>query len=175
MNVVADLGLVAVHGPVAGLQTLADEVFGVGHEAPIEAEGPADVMHHGAALRQLLGLGQAADGVDVERAHAVVGRVHIDRRLVVKALQVRPGLRQVDDLDRCARPLLRGLNGGMRAGARLLVVDHAALDHAARLAGAEADDVEGAPAREFTHEDGHLGGADFDGTDESGLRNHVSV
>ena len=88
---------------------------------------------------------------------------------------MRPGLGEVHAFDRRPGPLLRHLQSGVGAAAGLLVVDHAALDHAARRAGAQADEVEGAPAIELADKDGHLGGADLHGTDQSGLRNHVWV
>jgi len=97
-------------------------------------------MHHRAPGRKLLRRGQPAGGVDVEGADAVVGGIHIDGGFVVEALEMCAGLRQINRVHRRARPLLRGAQRGVRAGARLLVVDNAALDHAPRRARSEADE-----------------------------------
>jgi hypothetical protein len=64
---------------------------------------------------QVLGLRQVADRADVVRLDHVVGRLHVDGRLVVEALQVAAGLGEVHVVDALVRVALGELEGVVRA------------------------------------------------------------
>ncbi len=174
MDVVGDLALLAMHGPVTGFEALANEVLGIGNIAPVETEGAAQVVNHHAALGEILRFGETADGVDVGRTDHVVDGGDVHRSLVIKTFEVSAGLGEIDLVDARAGALLGGHESAVRGLARGLEVGDRALDDAARLAFTDADDVKRAALRELADEDADLGGADFNGADELGSRNHVS-
>ena len=158
----------AVDGPVADLEPVADEVEGAARdEAAVDAEGAADVVDHGAAERELLGLGEFADRGDVAGLDEVVGRLHVDGGLVVEALEVAAALGEEDPADALAGVAFRLLEGGVRAVAGRAVIDHGALDDPAGGDLGAADDGQFA-AGVLADEDGDLGCADLDGTDVVG-------
>jgi hypothetical protein len=172
MNAVGDLPLVAVDSPIADVELAAGEVLRIRHGLAIEAEGAAQVLHHGALGRELLAARQIAHGGDVVAVDEVVGARDVHGALVVETVEVRAGLGKVDAVDAGAGLALGGLDGRVRAIAGRLHVDDGALDHALRGAGAQADDVEAAAAGEFADEGRNLVGADFDCADDSVLRDH---
>src|SRR5208283_2483193 len=98
----------------------------------------------------------------------VVGRLHVDRRLVVESVEVAPALREEDAVDALAGVALGLLYRGLGAVARLLEIGDGTLDHAAGLALAAADDGHLAPGI-LSDEGRDLGGADLNGADESVL------
>ena len=79
------------------------------------------------ARGKLLGLGQVADGADVVAVDHVVGRVDVDRGLVVEALEVPAGLGEEDGVDPLPGLALGLLQRAVRAVARRLVVSTAPL------------------------------------------------
>ena len=170
---IRDLAFEAVDGPVTHVEPAPDEVFRVGHEPPVEAERPADVVNDDAALGQFLGHGEAADGVGVHRADGVVRGRDIDRGFVFKTFEMPAGLREIDFIDPRAGALLGGQERAVRGLAGGLEVHHGALDDAARGGFPYADDAEFAAAGDLAHEHGDFGGADFNGADDLGVRNHV--
>jgi hypothetical protein len=172
VDVVRQPLLLPVHGPVADLEPLAHEVFRQRRDqTSVDPKRPADVVHHRATLGELLRLREIAHGADIRRLDHVVGRLHVHRGLVVETLQMPAGLREKHEVDALAGIALRLLQRAVRALARGLVVDDAALDDAARGALAAADDRELAPVV-FADEDADFGGADFNGADEGGSRAH---
>jgi hypothetical protein len=172
MDAVGDLPFVAVDGPVTDIELTAGEVLGIGHGLAVEAEGAAQVLHHGALGGELLAARQLADGGDVGAVDEIVGAGDVHGALVVETVEVRAGLGEVDAVDAGAGLAFGGLDGGMRAVAGRLHVDDGALDDALRGAGAEADDVEAAAAGEFADEHGNLVGADFYRADNPAFRDH---
>ena len=117
---------------------------------------------------------ELADRADVVPVDHVVGRLHVDRGVVVEPLQMPPRLGQVHALDPLAGVALGLLKGAVGAGAGRLVVHDRPLDDPAGGTLAKADDGQLA-AGPLAHEGCHLGGADFDGTDECVLRAHVGL
>ena len=172
MEMVGDAALLPMHGPIANLQPASVEVFGIRHQPAVETERPAQMVHHHAALGELLRLREPADIFNVQRAHHIVGRRDAHLRLVLKALQMRAALREKHLPHPRACAPLRLLQRRVDALGRGLEVHDRALAHAARWTLAEPDEAEAAPARDLSDDDGDLGGADLDGADEFGPREH---
>jgi hypothetical protein len=114
---------------------------------------------------QVLGLRQLADRADVVLLDHVVGRLHVERGLVVEALQVAARLGEVHVVDPLVGVALGELERAVGALGRGPVVDDRALDDAPRGALAAPDDDDLA-AGVFADERGDLGGPDLDRPDE---------
>ena len=168
MQAVGQLALLAVDGPVAGLEALTDEILRTARDiAAIEAEGPAQVPHDHPAGGELLVGGEPADRIDVLRTHHVVGRLHVHEGLVVETFEVRARLGEEHEVDALVGATLSLLDRGVDRLAGRLVVDYGTLDHPVRLALAKTDEIEGG-AGVFSDENGGLGRADLDGTNKTG-------
>lgn len=175
VDVVRQALFLTVHGPVTHFEPLPHEIFRERrHDATVDAEGAADVVDHHAAVGEFFGFRKIADRADIVGLDHVVGRLHVDRGLVVKTFEVSAGLREIDILDAFAGVAFGLFERTVRALARGLVVDDAALDDAAGGALATTDDRELA-AGILADEDGDFGGADFNGADELGTGATVSI
>jgi hypothetical protein len=90
------------------------------------------------------------------------------------AFAMSASLSEIDLVDTRAGTLLGGHESAVGGFAGGLEVGDRALDDAARLTFADADDVKRAALGELADKDADFGGADFNGADELGSRNHVS-
>src|SRR5262249_316914 len=96
VDVIGEALFLAVHGPVTDIETLPAQILRTrGHEAAIDAKRAAQVVHDHAAGGQLLRAREIAHRPYIVAIDHVVGGLHAHGGLVVEALEVRAGLREV--------------------------------------------------------------------------------
>ena len=91
------------------------------------------MVHHGATLRKRLGFGEAANGIDIELAHRVIGRIHTRRSLIIKSFQVATTLGEIHLIDFHPSILLSDQQGTVGGITRRFKIGHQTFDYAVSL------------------------------------------